>query len=65
MITKQGRNTGHWIYLDGRIHCDVCERIPISRIVVRDQVLYEIPKITELMKYCPNCGAKMENLHYI
>lgn len=55
------RQKAHWVYCeDGHIRCSACELTPINKIVVKGSVVYEIPKITKLMKYCPRCGAEME-----
>ena len=55
------RQKAHWVFCeDGRIRCSACELTPINRIVVKGSVVYEIPQITKMMKYCPRCGAKME-----
>ena len=61
MISGPRRPVGRWILgEDGRIHCSNCRRVPINEIRIQDSVVYHIPKIKEMMHYCPRCGAKME-----
>lgn len=55
------RQKAHWVYCeDGFIRCSACDLTPINRIAVKGSVVYEIPEITKVMKYCPRCGAEME-----
>lgn len=60
------RKSGRWVYgPDGLIHCSVCEQVPINRVCINrdgeDHLIYQVPlPITETMKWCPLCGAKMD-----
>lgn len=60
MGTNPIRPTAKWIKVDGAFHCSNCDHIPINRIKVQGAVVYDV-KIKDVMKYCPICGAKMED----
>ena len=56
-MTDKTSPKGSWIFADdGRIHCSNCERVPVNRIIVKGQVVFEIPNITKQMRFCPHCG---------
>lgn len=51
--------TGKWIKDNHQIKCSICGNpIPIRRVMFRGEIMWEDDSI---VKYCPNCGAKMEN----
>lgn len=51
---------GNWLIRDGRVICSNCENVPYNKIEYDGTVVYHIPKIAEVMKYCPICGARMK-----
>ena len=49
---------GHWINDNHLIKCSICEKpIPLRRVVLHGEVMWED---NSPVKYCPNCGAKMD-----
>ena len=55
--------TGKWIIgYDGLLHCSHCSITPTNRIIIGTALVYDITPIQQKMKFCPNCGAKMEVL---
>ena len=51
---------GRWfIGDDWALHCSECSKTPISRIIVHGIQIFDMTPVKEMMKYCPNCGAKM------
>ena len=59
---KQEPKTGHWEYVQydynprlGNWHCSECRCVIVASVDKNDKG--GIP----LYKYCPNCGARMEN----
>lgn len=54
------RKTGEWfVDSDGRLKCSNCSKIPINKIRIRGNLVYDMNPIKKLMKFCPNCGAEM------
>lgn len=52
---------GRWfIGDDGALHCSECSKIPISRIIVHGIQIFDMTPVKEMMKYCPNCDARMD-----
>lgn len=52
---------GRWIIGDdGALHCSKCSKTPISRIIVHGIQIFDMAPVKEMMKYCPSCGAKMD-----
>lgn len=50
---------GRWINDNHLIKCSICGKpIPLRRIVLHNEVMWED---NNLVKYCPYCGAKMED----
>ncbi len=45
---------------DMLLHCSNCEQIPHNRVVMNNVCIFDLTPIKSLMKYCPNCGARME-----
>ena len=53
------RETGKWVvYTDGMLHCSNCSEIPVNRIIFHSTIVYNTD-ISGVMKFCPNCGARM------
>lgn len=51
---------GKWVAdTDGILHCSNCTRVPVNRIIVSAKIVYGVD-IKKQMKFCPNCGARME-----
>lgn len=51
---------GEWFAdSDGKIRCSNCLKIPINEIRIRGNLVYDMKPIEKLMKFCPNCGARM------
>ena len=52
---------GNW-YLgsDMKLHCSACDKVPYNKIIMNSAVVFDLSPIREMMKYCPNCGARME-----
>lgn len=52
---------GRWVVdPEGMLHCSNCKELPTNRIVVNADLIYDMTPIKEKMKYCPSCGARME-----
>lgn len=52
---------GRWfIGDDGALHCSECSKIPVNRIIVDEIRIFDMTPIKERMKYCPNCGSRMD-----
>ena len=52
---------GRWfIGDDGALHCSECSKTPVNRVIVDEIPIFDMTPIAERMKYCPNCGAKMD-----
>lgn len=62
MPTVEERKTGRWVYSDSDaeryddIRCSVCGK----HFTVDAERWCDIGFITSDLKYCPNCGARME-----
>lgn len=55
------RKTGKWMVgPDGRLHCSRCLENPTNRVMIDGRLVYDMTPIMGKMKFCPNCGAKME-----
>lgn len=63
MPTIEECKTGKWIIgYDGLLHCSRCSTTPINRIIIGTALVYDITPIQQKMKFCPNCGVRMEVL---
>ena len=61
MPTIEERKTGTWcVTPDGRLVCSNCFENPTNRIIIDGALVYDMTPIKKRMRYCPNCGAKME-----
>lgn len=59
-INESKRKEGRWARnSDGLLYCTACGTVPTNRIQVHNVIVYDIQDIYEFMKYCPLCGAKM------
>lgn len=55
------RKKGRWCFTpDGMMVCSNCHDIPTNRIIVDGSLIYDMTPINKRMKFCPNCGARME-----
>ena len=55
------RKTGRWVVTpDGRLACSNCLENPTNRIIINGNLVYDMTPIRKRMRYCPNCGARME-----
>lgn len=45
---------------DGKMHCCSCDKVPTNKILVGGHAILHIADVKQIMKYCPNCGAKMD-----
>lgn len=55
------RKTGKWMVdPDGRLHCSRCLENPTNRVIINGKLVFDMTPIVGKMRYCPNCGAKME-----
>ena len=55
---EQEPKTGHWIMSDDGLYrpiCDKCGAHPWKGYIPT------VEEVTEVFKYCPNCGARMES----
>lgn len=58
---SEQRKTGKWMVdPDGRLHCSRCLENPTNRVMIDGKLVYDMTPIVGRMRYCPNCGAKME-----
>lgn len=59
LMDAQEEKHGKWIHSDnGQTKCSICgSPIPIRKVVYDGEVMWEDNSV---VKYCPNCGAKME-----
>lgn len=60
LLTKDYRLTEDGFREVGQLHCSVCDEVPINKIEMDGHIIWEIPDIKVLMRYCPMCGAKMD-----
>lgn len=52
---------GRWEFGDdGKMHCCSCDKVPTNKILVGGHAILHIADVKQIMKYCPNCGAKMD-----
>ena len=59
--TIEERKTGKWVVdPDGRLHCSACYENPTNRVIIDGRLVYDMTPIVGKMKFCPNCGARME-----
>lgn len=57
------RKTGKWMVdPDGRLHCSRCLENPTNRVIIDGKLVYDMTPIVGKMKFCPNCGVRMEVL---
>ena len=55
------RKKGKWMVgPDGRLHCSRCLENPTNRVMIDGRLVYDMTPIMGKMKFCPNCGAKIE-----
>ena len=51
---------GKWVAdIDGMLRCSNCTIVPANCIIVPAKIVYRVD-ISKQMKFCPNCGARME-----
>lgn len=54
---------GQWCFTpDGMMVCSNCHDIPTNRIIVDGSLIYDMTPIKKRMKFCPNCGAHMDEV---
>ena len=59
--TIEQRPTGRWMVdQDGRLHCSECLENPTNRVMIDGRLVYDMTPIVGKMKFCPNCGVRME-----
>lgn len=55
------RKKERWVMTpDGMIACSNCRENPTNRIIINGDLVYDMTPIRKRMRFCPNCGARME-----
>lgn len=61
--TQLERKKGKWCFnTDGKLVCSNCYETPTNRILLYDNMIFDMTPIRKKMKYCPSCGADMRDV---
>ena len=60
-LSEVEERTGRWCFnTDGKLVCSNCYETPTNRILLYADMIFDMTPVQEKMKFCPNCGARME-----